>query len=124
MRWSSCDSFSLTFCAGSGVSKKKLAGKRAFGESREGVAREEGVCSAARGTAVSRMVPRTRTRPTLHFHPAHFIKLSAPLVLDSTVGDPHFVERDYTHTCRGAQFEIFIVPIDFSDADRASRRPT
>jgi hypothetical protein len=61
---------------------------------------------------------RTRPRPRtkLHFHPAHFIKLSAPLVWILLPGTRKFVAQDYTRLRRVSQFEIFIVPIDFSDA--------
>jgi hypothetical protein len=54
----------------------------------EEAAKEAGVCCAERGTAASRMAPSTRTRLKLHFHPTHFIDVSAPLALDSTSGDP------------------------------------
>src|SRR5215831_16318041 len=117
MRPSSCASLSLTLC--SGLSKKVASVTGIPGESREGDTAGTGDCCAATGTAASRMVPRTRLR--LHFHPAHLIELSAPLFLDSTVGGPHFVARDYTHPGRAAQFEIFIAPIDFSDAGYDSK---
>jgi hypothetical protein len=41
--------------------------------------------------------------------------LSAPLALDSTTGDRHFAAQNYTRLRRSPQFEIFILPIDFSD---------
>jgi hypothetical protein len=44
----------------------------------------------------------------------HFIGVSAPLALDSTVGDR--VAQDYTRGGRASQFEIFILSIRFSDA--------
>jgi hypothetical protein len=46
----------------------------------------------------------------------HFIGVSAPLALDSTVGDRRFVAQDYTRGGRASQFEIFIPSIRFSDA--------
>ena len=49
---------------------------------------EAGACCAERGTTASRMAPSTRTRLKLHFHPTHFIDMSAPLAVDSTAGDP------------------------------------
>jgi hypothetical protein len=46
----------------------------------------------------------------------HFIGVSAPLALDSTVRDRRFVAQDYTRGGRASQFEIFIPSIRFSDA--------
>jgi hypothetical protein len=46
----------------------------------------------------------------------HLIGVSAPLALDSTVGDRRFVAQDYTRGGRASQFEIFIPSIRFSDA--------
>jgi len=46
----------------------------------------------------------------------HFIGVSAPLALDSTVGDRRFVAQDYTRGRRASQFEIFIPSIRFFDA--------
>src|SRR5713226_9058276 len=77
---SSCASFSLTALETSGVARKATV--------MAGVAEGAGACCAERGRAPSRMAPITRTKLKLHFHPTHFIDMSAPLALDSTAGDP------------------------------------
>src|SRR5258708_39459007 len=77
---SSCASFSLTALETSGVARKATVMAR--------VAEGAGACWAEGGRAPSRMAPITRTKLELHFHPTHFIDVSAPLALDSTAGDP------------------------------------
>jgi len=71
---------SLIFSAGSGATSDA---ERVIRRSDEGVVVGAGGCCAARGVAASRMVPKARLKQ--HFHPAHFIDVSAPLALDSTV---------------------------------------
>src|SRR5258708_19376191 len=80
MSLSSCASFSLTALETSGVARKATVVAD--------VAEEAGACCAEKGTAATRMVPITRTKLKLHFHPTHFIDMSTPLALDSTAGDP------------------------------------
>jgi len=75
-----------------------------------------GVCCEESGTAANSSNADTSTRWKQHFRPMHFIGVSAPLALDSTVGDRRFVAQDYTRGHRASQFEIFIPSIRFSDA--------
>jgi hypothetical protein len=46
----------------------------------------------------------------------HFIRLSAPLTLDSTAATRPQDAEDYTHLTRLTPFEIFIPSICFFDA--------
>src|SRR5215472_3437007 len=117
MRWSSSDSLSFTFCAGSGVTKNRVVARELLRARSEGDRAGEGVGSPASGMAASRMVPRTKTRPELHLHPRHFIEFVRSARLDSLPGTRFPCAEDYTHPARAAQFEIFIAQIDFSDAE-------
>src|SRR5260370_32291673 len=77
---SSCVSFSLSDLETSGVARKEAVGEEAAKEAR--------VCCAERRITASRLAPSTSTWLKLHFHPTHFIDVSAPLLLYSTSRDP------------------------------------
>ncbi|HVH72677.1 MAG TPA: hypothetical protein VNB49_16425, partial [Candidatus Dormibacteraeota bacterium] len=113
--------------AGSGVSKTRLAVGVISEEDKERIVAAAGCCFAASGKdpseiTVSRMVPRTGTKLTLHLQPAHFITLSAPLVWIHCRGPASRSQEDYTHLTHATQFEIFMVSIGFYDTKVDSSR--
>src|SRR5207253_10359580 len=90
-------------------SEKGAAGREGF------AVRSDGAGSPASGGAASSMDARTERRLLLRRR--HVIKLSAPLVWIHCRGPVSRSQEDYTHPARAPQFEIFIAPIDFSDAE-------
>src|SRR5205085_789217 len=71
--------------------------------------------------------PNQQAKPETTPTPCALHKVVRSAGLDSLPGARHSVAQDYTHPARGAQFEIFMVSIGFSDAggpDSESKPPT
>src|SRR5215469_1972486 len=120
MRLSSSESFSVTFCAGSGVSNRRAVARELPAASNEEDRAGEGVSTPASGAAANRMVPITKTRLELHLYPRHFIELSAPLDGIHCRRPASRAQRIIRIPPVAALFEIFIALIDSSDAESCS----